>query len=173
MKSFYDMWRIIEGMDYDAWLEKPYQDDHAGDNAYFTTILGEGEKDAPFSLEVEIDGGSWKATGGIWVLGYVPDGSENPASKPVAETPGQKDRWGRTSDQTGTHFGKPGRRLELLPASIRDAAIKWVEDQVQKEIENYEPEDPRNYREPDDYNPDPDGDGYWDNYWNHGPGRDR
>lgn len=170
MKSFYEMWRMLE--DYDAWLQKPYQDAYADEDVYFSTVLGEDEGE-PFSLEVDIQGGSWEARGGIWVLGYVPNGSENPASRPVAYTAGQKDARGTVSKVTGTDFENPGKHLELLPASIRDAAIKWVDDEVKQAVANYEPDDPRDYQDEDDYNPDPDGHGYWDNYWSHGPGRDR
>lgn len=172
MKSFYEMWVMLEGMDYDAWLQKPYQDAYADEDISFSRVLGEDEGE-PFTLDVDIDGGRWEARGGIWVAGYVPNGSENPASRPVAYTAGQKGKHGIISKVTGTEFESPGKRLELLPASIRDEAVKWVEKRVQWEIEHYKPHDPADYQDEDDYNPDPHGYGWEDYYWSQGPGRDR
>lgn len=162
MKNFYDMWMMLES----------YDDDYGPIS--FSRILGEGDIEAPFSVEVHVEDGRWEARGGIWVSGYVPNGSEKPASKPVAYTAGQKDPRGIVSDVTGTDFENPGRRLELLPTSIRAEAVAWVDKQVEDAVRNYTPDDPRDYDgDRDDYNPDPDGHGYWDSYWRTGPGRDR
>jgi hypothetical protein len=45
---------------------------------------------------------------------------------------------------------------------------------VKIEIRDIEerPDERDYYDDRDDYNPDPDGNAYWDNYWKHGPGRD-
>lgn len=155
---------------------KEYSDDYgAGDldgpPISFSRILGEGDDKAEFSVEVDVNDGDWEATGPLWALNYVPNGSENPASRPVSYTAGQKDERGVVSKITGTEFMNPGKRLEMLPASIRAAAIAWVDRKVEDAVRNYEEEEP-DY-EPDDYNPDPDGHGYWDSYWSTGPGRDR
>lgn len=175
MKSFYDMWRIVEGAkgvnevsdDYGA---GDYYNDH---DISFTKVLGEGDDKSDFSVEVDVENGEWEAKGPIWVLGYVPNGSENPASEPVLYRAGEKGPYGTVNKTTGTEFMKPGKRLELLPASIRGEAVKWVEKMVQWEMDHYEPEDPRDYEDDrDDYNPDPDGHGWEDHYWKYGPGRD-
>lgn len=172
VKSFYEMIRILnesKGMnESDDYGAGAYYDDP---DISFTAILGEDE-DEPFSVEVEIENGYWGVKGGFWAKGYVPNGSENPASRPVARTAGQKDKFG-TADNTGTEFENPGRKLELLPDSIRGAAIEWVDNEVKRKVDKYEPDDPRDYADRDDYNPDPDGHRYWDDYWRYGPGRDR
>lgn len=137
MKSFYEMMRILENIDYDAWLQKPYQDD-ANDwlhRSNFEVLLGE-DKGEPFMVEVDVEDGEWKVArrsyspnGSIWVAGYVPNGSENPESEPKFEKNGTYD---------GTTFSNPGRRLELLPPSIREKAIKWIDDQVEWHIDHAE-----------------------------------
>lgn len=147
MKNFYEMWQILEGTDYDAWLEKPYQDaeEHWSRVSNFQKVLGEDEED-PFSLEVDVTDGHWESTGSIWVKDYLPNGSENPASEPEAIHAGG--RYGHKHN--GTLFKKPGKRLELLPASIRAEAIKWIDKEVDYRIANPpEPEDPRDWYDDD------------------------
>lgn len=136
MKSFYEMLEIIRKSkinevsdDYGAGA---YHDDH---DVFFSAVLGEDEGD-PFSLEVDIENGHWTSKGSIWVAGYVINGSENPASKPKAL-------------DGGTEFSNPGKRLELLPLSIKNKAIEWVDKQVQWKVDHYKPEDPRDYEEPE------------------------
>lgn len=164
MKSFYEMWVMMEGFvprklrgrtDYDAWLTSGYEDGY-DTLPSFSRILGEGDAKSDFVVEVDVVEGEWEASGPIWVLDYVPNGSENPASEPVAYTAGQKDSRGIVSKLTGTEFMKPGQRLELLPASIREEAIKWVNREVEEAIK-WHLEHP-DYDSPDDqeepYNPD-------------------
>lgn len=175
MKTFYEMIQILNKA---KGISEVSDDYGAGDyyddpDISFSKILGEGDDQADFSVEVDIENGHWEAKGSIWVLGYVPNGSENPASEPVAYTAGQKDSRGIVSRTTGTEFMKPGKHLDLLPVSIKAEAIAWVDREVKDAMNNYKPEDPRDYDDREPYNPDPDGHGYWDRYWSTGPGRDR
>lgn len=126
MKSFYEMLKILEGTNYDAWLASGYDDSV---EPSFERFLGEGDLDSPFVVKVYVDEGAWTATGPIWVLGYVLNGSENPASEPVAYEDGE--------GYNGTKFMKPGKRLELLPLSIRADAIKWVDKEVERAIQDH------------------------------------
>jgi len=116
----------------------------------FRTVLGEGDDDAPFVLEVDVMNGRWESVSGIWVLGYVPNGSENPASRPVPQTAGGRDRFGHPHKLTGTEFENPGKDLELLPEPLKGRAIDWIEKEVQKAMSNYKPENPRDYEDRDD-----------------------
>lgn len=176
MKNFYEMLRILaESKGLKEYWDTDYgAGDMDGPPINFSRILGEGDDDADFSVEVDVDDGDWKAKGSIWVLGYVPNGSENPVSQPVAYTAGQKDGRGVVSKTTGTEFMNPGKRLELLPASIRAEAIAWVDREVEGAVQNYRPDDGSDYRDDrEPYNPDPNGYGWEDSYWRDGPGRDR
>lgn len=134
MKSFYEMVKILE--DYDSWLQAPYQDAEEAwsRRSTFSTVLGDDDGE-PFTVEVDVNDGDWRPMGSIWVDGYVPDGSENPASQPVSYTAGQKARDGSVIRTTGTEFKNPGRDLELLPARVRDAAIAWINKEVTRTID--------------------------------------
>lgn len=164
MKSFYEMIRILEesrGLK-EHWADDYGAGDMDGHPVNFSRYLGEDDEDAPFAVEVNINDGHWEAMGPIWVLGYVPNGSENPASAPVRKS-------------TGTEFMKPGKRLELLPVSVRNGAVEWVNKRVQREVERYKPEDPRGHYDDDrgsSYDSDEAAARWEDNYWKHGPGRD-
>jgi hypothetical protein len=156
MKSFYEMLIILEGRrnyggtNIALWLASGY-DDKDDPPIVFSTILGEGDSKADFSVPIGVSDGHWEATGPLWALDYVPNGTENPASQPIAYTAGQKDEHGVVSRTTGTEFMKPGKRLELLPLSIRADAIKWVDEHVEEAIKDFieNPDDGRPER-PDD-----------------------
>jgi len=140
MKTFYEMMMILEkakGLNENrrgggwasAWDDYGWQD-----SIRIHKVLGEDDDD-PFTLEVDITEEGWEVLdGGIFVVGYVPNGSENPASKPEAYTDDQL-----SGSRLGTLFRNPGKKLELLPASIKAAAVDWVDKQAQEAIENYDP----------------------------------
>jgi hypothetical protein len=125
----------------------------------FSKILGE-DGDEPFTVEVDVAEGHWTVSGPLWAVGYVMNGSEPKAGGPVQEEKGV------------VMFKTPGRRLENLPPALKMAATTWIDKEVEWFIQNYEEEDPRDHEDHEPYNSDPDGHGYWDNYWKHGPGRD-
>lgn len=152
MKSFYEMLRILEGAGWDGGYDGRYDHppkewDHE-DVSIRELVLGEDEED-PFHLVVDINSGEWECTSDIWVRDYVLNGSENPLSRPKNDT-----KFSDQKSEMGATFENPGKGLELLPASIRNAAIDWVDKKVQKAIENYDPSegDPRNHEDYGDPN---------------------
>jgi hypothetical protein len=128
----------------------------------FKQMLGEDKTD-PYSVEVEIENDDWTVIGDILVRNYVPNGSENPISRPEY-----------VKDNTvgdGTFFYNPGNKLQNLPSAIKNHALDWIQHEVNIAISKYDSTDDEPEYEPD--NPDPHGDAHWDRYWNKGPGRDR
>lgn len=115
MKTFYEMLRILE---------------HESEPRVYLhrKMLGEDEG-SPFCLEVNADNDGWECDNEIWVKGYVPNGSENPASRPTPET-----KWPHSSEE-GTTFKNPGRHLEMLPQSIRAGAVEWTEKEVARRVQ--------------------------------------
>jgi hypothetical protein len=172
MKTFLEWLKTIEEskMINEYWWENGPPDDPPEFSG--TRVLGEDEDD-PYSLEVDIADGSWEALGGFWVRNRLQDGSEPAISKPQFFVAGQKDQNGRNIEHTGTDFLNPGKHLEHLPEPLKSQAIKWVNGEVGRITQNYDPRDDGPDYDRDDYNPDPDGHGYWDRYWSTGPGRDR
>jgi hypothetical protein len=162
MKSFYEMLRILEN------VNESYGRGH---------VFGEDEDD-PYSAEVNILDPDWynvahywEVEGSFYVRNRLQDGSEPPISKPEFQVAGKtKDRWGNIDKYTGTEFMNPGKNLENLPEPLGSHARDWLDKEVDRYLGNYNPDDSRD--DGDNYNPDPDGHGYWDRYWSTGPGRD-
>jgi hypothetical protein len=103
----------------------------------FNKILGEDGDDL-FTVEVDVNDGEWTVSGPLWANEYVLNGSEPKAGDPMQESPNV------------AKFNAPGRRLENLPLSLKMAATAWVEKEVQRAIDRYESEDPRDYEDRDD-----------------------
>jgi hypothetical protein len=137
----------------------------------FSRILGE-DGDDPFIVEVDVDEGHWTVSGPLWSLEYVLNGSEPKAGNPVQEKQGASPNLPSAWRRAGVMFSTPGKRLENLPPALKMVATTWIDKQVEWYIQNYKEEDPRDYDDHEPYNPDPDGYGWEDNYWKHGPGRD-
>lgn len=172
MKNFYEMMMILENV-------KNARSNERKSINESTVVFGEDEDDpysGEFYLDIEHDESSssweWETNGSFYVKNRLQDGSEPAISKPKFYVAGKTmDQWGKPDKYTGTEFMNPGKRLENLPASIKAHAIAWVEKQVEKYVDNYEPHDPSDYDHdgPSGYD---DGGSYWDNYWSVGPGRD-
>jgi len=124
----------------------------------FSRFLGE-DGDEPFSVEVDVEEGHWMVSGPLWSMEYVLDGSEPKAGNPAQE-------------KQGVVFNTPGNRLENLPPALKMAATAWIDKQVEWHMQNHKEEDPSDHDDHEPYNSDPDGHGWEDNYWKHGPGRD-
>jgi len=132
MKTFYEMMMILDkakGLQEWGGASFDYGAGEMGDWPSFSKVLGEDDED-PFTLEVYVSEGNWEVEGSIYVKRYVLNGSESPASQPVAY---------ETGDNPGVEFKNPGKKLELLPASIKANAIAWVNEEVIRAIENYDP----------------------------------
>lgn len=170
MKTFYEMLQILEG------ANEPYGKKMLAEGS--GPVFGEDE-DEPYSVQVDILDPDWYnvahywvVDGGFYVRNRLQDGTEPPISRPEFQIAGQtKDRWGKTAEYTGTDFMNPGKNLENLPEPLRSHARDWLDKQVDHYLSNHDP-DGYGGDEGDDYNPDPDGRGYWDRYWSTGPGRD-
>lgn len=122
MKSFYEMCRILEGYDYDSWLGKPYQDDLERERSVsFSRVLGEGDDEAPFSIEVDYYDGEWSPGGSLFVRGD--EGGES--------------KW--------EEYKNPGKNLMGVPEPVRGRALAWINAEIERLVANYEPEDPRDH----------------------------
>lgn len=135
MKTFYEMLQILERRR--TWQNVvnsgPSHWDDPGaeyvDPTFHVDLMGlENHPPVPFFASIFVHEGYWEceltSSTPFFAHGYRLDGSENPASRPVQENDGVK-------------FQNPGKRLELLPDSIRDRAIKWVDDEIKWQIKNY------------------------------------
>jgi len=120
MKNFHEMMQILRE------FNDPDDDPHAH---HFYNFLGE-DGDEPFSIELNVntDGGWEPWNGGSLLV--------------------KKDGASGDKEEDWTVFENPGRRLERVPEPIRSKALAWIETKVKWLANNYEPDDPNDYREP-------------------------
>ena len=96
---------------------------------YFSRFLGEDDdSEEPFAVEVDFADDDWEARGPLWAREYVLNGSEPKAGNPVQESPGK------------VVFKTPGKKLENLPPALKQVATKWVNDQIDWHLDNFDPE---------------------------------
>lgn len=143
MKTFYEMIQILEGRSWEDIVNSgPSHWDDPNDGvkpSFSTELMGpENSPPVPFYANIDVEEGYWTCDV-FFAYDYKLDGSENPASQPVQES-------------DGVTFKNPGKRLELLPASIRERATQWVEKQVDWWVKNHD----RIERERDSYENAPD-----------------
>lgn len=144
MKSFYEMMVILEGLKnkvgsgYREWGGYDGPPDYYDEKEINYRNLVVGEDDDDFcSATVSGTDGAWSLDpGGVFVLGYVPTGKENPISKPKYQEPDQHSRG-------GTEFENPGENFENMPPDLARKCIDFIDTEVKKHIGNYDPNDPR------------------------------
>lgn len=132
MKSFYEFLQTLSewkgvGSDWDYPPAGHPDDGGYESNSVHLNHVQLGEDDgSPYHLEVNIRDGKWECISDFFAKGYVPNGSENPLSRPEYGA-----KWPHGGDE-GTTFENPGRKLEFLPASLMKMALQWVEEEVSK-----------------------------------------
>lgn len=121
MKTFTEWLKLRE------WDPVYPSDRDLGIGPSFNKVLGE-DHDDPYSVEIHYDGEKWSVVGSLFVVGYVTSGSELPASepRPFASRDGKK----------GVEFTNPGDQLENIHQPLRSQIEKWIDSQVEFEIEN-------------------------------------
>jgi hypothetical protein len=141
MKTFYEMIQILEGR---SWMDiansGPSHWDDPNDKpapSFSKEFIGpEDSPPNPFYANIDVEEGYWtcdlKADVPFFAYDYKLNGSENHASMPVQE-------------DDGVMFKNPGKRLELLPPGIKDAAVRWVQKRVDWEMEHYEENQRKQY----------------------------
>lgn len=146
MKKFNEWLKARENKNLQEWDPVYPTDKDLGIGPSFSKLLGEDE-DSPFTVEVDVDGdgGHWTVRGKFWANEYTPNGSEPQISQPFYDP---NNKYG----YKGTEFRNPGEKLENIPEPLKTQAKKWIDEQVDWYIQNYEEEDPRDYMDrPDNY----------------------
>jgi hypothetical protein len=133
MKTFYEMIKILESVKSEGYhYEGPEHDER---DISYSLLVGEDEG-SPCSCEIDGENNVWEPRNGIFIADYVPNGTENPITKPKYYKPGSLPAW----PSGGTDFDNPGEGLKNLPnAPAIERCEKFIEDEINRYFGSYDP----------------------------------